>query len=113
MANPMLPVVLAQALTTGIRLRNEKVTELVEVEGGEIEERVVTHQIDAVPGEVIDVTGWSHIQAYVERGQILLLTQTQTTEVLESLVPVKEAADAAAAEKATTGSKRTNQKAAA
>jgi hypothetical protein len=91
MADPMLPVVLAQALTTDLRLRNEKTVDLVEQEDGEIREVVTTRHVNAEPGEIIDVTGWAHINAYVERGQIMLLTQTQITEVLETLVPFEEA----------------------
>ena len=70
-------LVMAQVLTSGIRLRNEKVTELVEQPNGEIQEMVTINKVDAQPGDIIDVTDWAHIQAYVERGQITLLTQDQ------------------------------------
>lgn len=75
---PTLTKVYAQVLTAGIRLRNEKVFEAVEQPDGSIvEEQVGVNHIDATPGQVIDVTGWHNLQAYVERGQIMLMSVEQ------------------------------------
>ncbi len=73
--------VFAEVVSTGIRVPAE--VQLVEQEDGEIIE--VGGLRDVEPGEVIEVTDWAHIGAYVERGQIMLLTTAQAELHLAAL----------------------------
>lgn len=96
MTTPLLNKMYAQVLTAGIRLRNEYVYEAVEQPDGSIrEERVGVNKINATPGQIIDVTGWHNVQAYVERGQILLLTNEQA-KAHEASLPAQVSEEAPA-----------------
>lgn len=96
---PTLTKVYAQVLTAGIRLRNEKVFEAVEQPDGSIvEEQVGVNHIDATPGQVIDVTGWHNLQAYVERGQIMLMSVEQAIAHESALADEPEPREASGAD---------------
>lgn len=77
--------VLAEVISAGIRIEAdvelvERIEDVVQDDGTVVQVSTIEEVgglRDAEPGEIIDVTGWAHIGAYVERGQIMLLTTAQ------------------------------------
>lgn len=81
--------VFAQVLqANAIVVRNERVLKELEPGGPVVE---VDERVYAKPGEIVDVSQWHGLTAYVDRGQIMLLGPTESEAHRQTLLKAAEA----------------------
>lgn len=78
-------------LPQSIVLRNE--VELVEQDDGSVVEQA--QRVYAKVGEIVDVSHWHSINAYVERGSIMLLGPTESEAHRQRLLAARKGSDGA------------------